>query len=128
MTIKRIYQKGKLYLLRFSFPIKSGTIKIHVIFQDDKEEPHTHPWNFKSLLLIPYKEWTSYDRNGLYLEHTFKHIPFRLLTRDMNQLHRVSLYKIFGIKIPAITIGKYGHKVQLCSFCKELGYCKTERK
>lgn len=132
MTIKKIYQEGKLYLLRFSFPIKTGTIKVHIIFQDDKEEPHTHPWNFISFLIIPYKELIvrKIEFMGdveMQFYSKYKHYPFKILERDKNQLHKVSLYRILGIKIPAITIGKYGHKTQLCSFCKELGYCKTER-
>jgi len=129
MTIKKIYQEGKLYLLRFSWPIKSGTIKLHIIFQSDNEEPHTHPWNFKSLLLIPYKEeiYIQNDKISAFKEIK-RYIPFTLVSRDKDDIHRVKLYKILGMTIPAITIGKYGHKVQLCSFCQSLGYCKTERK
>lgn len=122
MTIKRIYQNNKLYLLRLSFPIKSGTIKIHVILQDDIEDLHTHPWDYSSLLIIPYKEEFKYTKLRSHGVLTF------LRNRPNTLLHRVQLYKIFGISIPAITIGKYGHKKELCSFCKKLGYCKTERK
>jgi hypothetical protein len=42
--------------------------------------------------------------------------------------HSVELKRLFGIKIPAITIGRYSEKKQLCSLCKDLGYCKQSKK
>ena len=87
---------------------------------DDKSEPHTHPWDFKSFLILPYRE----NLDGV----NYNHFPFTLLNRSMNQKHRITLYRIFGFKIPALTIGFYGKKKQLCSFCQSLGYCKSEGK
>ena len=117
---KTILQEGMPFLRRFSLYHKKGSIKFHLMTNDDKCKPHTHPWDYMSFLKFPYKEWLG----GVQLYHH----PFSLLRRTMNQSHRITLYQMFGIKIPAFTIGNYGNKKQLCSLCQALGYCRTNGK
>jgi len=119
-----INTKGKVFLRRLSFYLKEGSIKIHFITDDDTDEPHTHPWNYKSLLIIPYRE-KLFMRTGVFVKN---HKPFKTVKRKMKMKHRVELYRILGIKIPALTIGVYSEKKQLCSLCEEAGYCKQKAK
>lgn len=118
ISFKTIKDMGLPFLNRISLYTKDGSIKIHLMVGDDKSEPHTHPWDFKSFLILPYKE----NIDGI----EYHHRPFTLLNRTMNQKHRITLYRFMGIKIPALTIGSYKKKKQLCSFCQSLGYCKSE--
>lgn len=113
---------NKVFLARLSYYFKSGkTLKFHLILRSDKDGMHTHPWNFKSLLIIPYKE--EVEGNGMR-----RYWPLKLVKRNMNEKHRVTLYKLLWlIPIPAITIGLYSEKKQLCSFCKDVGYCKKSK-
>lgn len=111
------------FIRRISFYLKKGSIKIHFITSDDNDEPHTHPWDFKSFLIIPYKETLHLHTTGKKMIE-FRHKVFTMIERDAMDNHKTSLYRIFGIKIPALTIGYYGEKKQLCSFCQALGYCK----
>lgn len=124
-TIKRTCD-SKLFLLRWSFYFRKGSLKLHVIVRDDLDTPHTHPWNYRSFLIIPYKEvLTTYDvEDGTPAKWNYKHLPLTLVTRDCKASHVTSLYSFLGWKIPAITIGWYSLKEQLCSFCQEAGYCK----
>lgn len=123
VKFKKIVKQGKVFLYRINIYIKKGSIKIHLIMNDDIGEPHKHPWDFSSFLLFgAYKEFL--DGNDL------KHKPFSLLKRDKNQIHKVTLYRIFGVKIPCITVGRYSEKKQswckgfpLCDYCKKVGYC-----
>ncbi len=131
MKIKLIRAKGKPFLLRISFYRKNGSsIKIHVMLGDDIDPvPHSHPWDFTSFLLIPYKEDIYMEKMGKFTKvKTYFHSMFTKVVRDRFLLHQTSLYSMFGIKIPAITIGKYSEKKQLCSLCTELGYCKSSKK
>lgn len=120
VKFKQIMDMGLPFLNRISLYTKNGSIKMHLMVGDDKSEPHTHPWDFKSFLLIPYRE----NLDGIELNHR----PLTLLTRTMNQKHRITLYQCMGIKIPSLTVGFYTKKKQLCSFCQSLGYCKSEGK
>lgn len=120
IKFKTIKDMGLPFLNRLSLYTEKGSIKIHLMVGDDKSEPHTHPWDFKSFLILPYKE----NLDGT----NFNHPPFSLLHRTMHQKHRITLYRLFGIKIPAFTVGLYTKKKQLCSFCQNLGYCKSEGK
>lgn len=121
---KTIRPDGKTpFLRRLSVNYKGKSLKIHWITASDNDEPHTHPWNFKSFLIIPYKEELHYkDGNGLI--GSINHPIFKVVNRTMYQLHKTKLYKVFGFEIPALTIGLYGEKKQLCSFCQSIGYCK----
>ena len=112
---------GKTFLRRTSFKFKDGSsLKVHLIVNDDLDkDEHTHPWDFKSFLLIPYKEII----NGKVV----KRRAFQVIEKLHTETHKVVLYRILGIKIPAITFGKYSEKLQLCSFCKDLGYCKQQK-
>jgi hypothetical protein len=65
------------------------------------------------------------DTTGLIFG--WKHRIFSINKKHHEQLHRVELFKVLGIKIPAITIGFYSEKLELCSFCKQLGYCKQNK-
>lgn len=123
MRFKIVRINKKVFLIRLSFAVKNGSIKIHLILRDDTEEPHMHPWNFSSFLLLgAYKEIV----DGVL----HKHWPFTLIRRKCNQRHQVILYRIFGLRIPCLTIGKYTKKIQpwcehktLCDGCQKLGYC-----
>lgn len=120
VRFKQVMDMGLPFLNRISVYTKNGSIKVHLMVGDDKSQPHTHPWDFKSFLILPYKE----NLDGI----DYNHAPFTLLKRTMNQRHRITLYRCFGVNIPALTIGLYTKKKQLCSFCQHLGYCKSEGK
>lgn len=120
IKFKKIVQDGIPFLRRLSIYTKTGSIKFHLMTRDDTCRPHTHPWNYVSFLILPYKEWL----DGVQLCHH----PFSLLSRTMNQRHRITLYNLWGVRIPAFTIGNYGQKKQLCSLCQSLGYCRTTGK
>ncbi|QTE23290.1 hypothetical protein [Polaribacter cellanae] len=123
VKFKVIKQKERVFLIRISIPIKKGSIKIHLILNDDLDIPHKHPWNFKSFLVFgAYKEWV----DGIQ----YKHKPFSIINRNVNQKHQVILYRFAGKKIPCITIGMYTKKIQpwceksnLCDHCLPLGQC-----
>ena len=119
VKFKTIRSQGKAFIRRLSFYKKDGTtIKAHLITDDDNDkEEHSHPWDFKSTLLIPYKEIV----NG----EEVRHYMLETVERKHFETHKVKLYRVFGIRIPAITIGVYGKKKVLCNFCKSLGYCRT---
>ena len=126
-------QKGWLY--RLSFYLKNGSIKIHLIVGDDKDEPHTHPWDFTSFLILPYKEeviqYMGLKPGEVGLSDVtigYRHKMFSIVRRTHDQYHRTRLYRFMGIPIPALTIGRYSKKHTLCSFCKDLGYCKQTGK
>ncbi len=113
-------QGGKVFLCRFSVYFPKGSLKLHLILKDDSGAPHSHPWTFWSLLLIPYAEYVE----GVMLDHVW----LEVVHRRAEQFHSVRLYRIFGVRIPALTIGWYGQKVRLCSLCTELGYCRAAKR
>lgn len=123
MKLKFIRRNGKLFLIRLSIPIKNGSIKVHLLLNDDTEDPHKHPWNFNSLLFLgAYKEIV----NG----KLYRHLPFTIVRRKNYERHQVILYRLGGMKIPCITIGKYSKKLEpwcekktLCNVCEKHGYC-----
>lgn len=127
---KTIRSGGSSFIHRLSFYTKTGSIKINLIVDDDKDAPHTHPWDFTSLLIIPYQEfvWREGDAAplgpGMYEE---RHRMFSVVRHHHKDRHRVKLYRFLGIPIPALTIGSYSKKLTLCSFCESLGYCKEQR-
>ena len=130
---KIINKQGKVFMRRLSFYLKNGsTIKLHIITEDDSDEPHDHPWDFESFLIIPYIERIFFSKNKGGQEFSFispkKHLPFTTIKRGMDMRHKTELYRFLGFKIPAITIGFYGPKKKLCSLCTELGYCKESKK
>lgn len=120
---KIIKKKGKIFLHRLSLPTPKGSIKIHLILNDDLEYAHIHPWKFTSLLLVgAYKE----EVNGKIV----KHWPLSIVRNDLDRRHKVLLYRLFGIPIPCLTIGIYSKKLQrwcehkqLCDGCKPHGQC-----
>lgn len=120
---KTITNKGKTFLYRFSIPFARHSIKFHLIVDDDVGEPHLHPWSFTSFLLLgAYKEIV-HDRE-------LRHLPFSLVRYDLRKRHKVVLYRIFGYRIPCVTVGIYSKKAQpwcdrneLCDLCGPLGYC-----
>lgn len=123
MKFKVIRRGKKIFLFRLSFPTKTGSIKIHLILSDDTDHPHMHPWDFKSFLLLgAYKEIVD--------NKSHRHWPFAIVKRKSTEHHQVFLYKVFGVRIPCLTIGKYTKKIQpwcehksLCTYCQKLGYC-----
>ncbi len=118
MKYKEIIQgNGRLFIKRLSFYLKKGSLKIHLIVNDDCDEAHSHPWDFKSFILFGgYKEECEGSIN--------KYRIFSVNRKLHHQKHKTSLFRFFGFKVPAVTIGFYSKKLQLCSFCQELGYCK----
>jgi hypothetical protein len=120
---KIITQQGRVFLFRFSFPFSGGSIKLHLIVNDDSGPEHRHPWRFSSFLLF-----------GAYREQVdgkiVNHWPLRLVQYELTKEHKVILYRFFGIKLPCLTVGRYTEKVQpwcraksLCDRCKPLGVC-----
>jgi hypothetical protein len=120
---KTIVKRGKVFLHRLSLPFRDGSIKVHLILNDDVGDPHIHPWEFTSFLLL-----------GAYREEvgnqTTNHWPLSVVRTPRNKRHRVILYRLFGFKVPCLTIGRYGPKIQewceqaeLCDFCKPHGKC-----
>lgn len=119
------------FIKRLTFYLKNGSIKIHLILSDDEDAPHTHPWNFTSFLIIPYKERIYEKFDGIEKRMAVRlnlYYPLSINKKECNIYHKTQLYRIFGIKIPALTIGWYSNKIQLCSFCQDLGYCKEQKK
>ena len=127
MKFKTIRKGGTVFLHRVNLYIKKGSIKIHLIMDDDKEDAHMHPWDFNSFLFLgAYKEIVD--------GKLFKHLPFTLVRRKCTEKHQVKLYRIFGLKIPCLTIGRYSEKKQqwceakkLCDFCSTVGYCVDKK-
>ncbi len=124
---KNIKNNGKTFLLRFSKNCKVGSIKLHIILDDDVK-PHTHPWDFKSIILFGGYNETTYNPIYDFYKITTTYGWLSINEKQMNVEHLVRLRRLFGIKIPCITIGRYGEKKQLCSLCQELGYCKSQKK
>ena len=127
MKIKRITSQGKTFLFRFSQTTRKGSVKLHVIVGDDLDPPHKHPWNFSTFLLLgAYKEWVNGEK--------LKHRPFTVVKRSSKDHHKVSLYRVFGVKIPCVTVGFYSQKIEpwcngspLCDSCQKAGYCADKK-
>lgn len=115
MRGKLVWTLGKPFIYRLS----TQHHKLHLIVNDDLDGFHTHPWDFKSLILFGgYVETLS---DGTVQKYSMFSINRKVAT----QSHQIRLFRICGIKIPTLTVGWYGPKTQLCSFCQELGYCKS---
>lgn len=111
-----------IFLIRLSKKLRLSSLKLHLILNDDIK-PHTHPWDFKSLILFGgYNETITGDSP---ITKTFGFLSLNI--KRMNTEHLLKLRRFLGIKIPTITIGIYGEKKQLCSLCKDLGYCKSRK-
>lgn len=121
IKFKTICSNSNSFIKRLSLYFKNGSIKLHLILSDDKDAPHSHPWNFTSIILFGgYVEQVVMDDN--IQENKFRFLSIN--KKQYFQKHKLSLRRICGIKIPCITLGWYSHKIQLCSFCTEIGYCK----
>lgn len=117
MKFKTIKTKKTIpFIKRLSFYKKDGSsYKFHLILNDDLDEPHDHPWDFSSIILF-----------GGYVE---ENITYGWLDVNMKfhfQKHKIRLRRFLGFKVPTITFGIYSEKKQLCSFCKEAGYCLSK--
>jgi len=123
MQVKRktIFSQGKPFIKRLSVYLQDkSSFKLHLILNDDLDEPHTHPWDFTSLILFGgYTE----ESNGQKKKYGF----LRKNVKLHHESHKITLFRVLGFKIPTITIGKYSKKLQLCSFCQQLGYCKMQK-
>lgn len=128
IKFKRITQDEDVFLYRVSLKFRQGTSwKLHIIVGDDKGEPHQHPWNFTSFLLLgAYKE--------LVEEKMIRRWPFQIVKNECTEKHKVLLYRLLGYKIPCVTVGKYSEKIQpwcerskLCDMCKSFGYCLDKK-
>ena len=123
MKFKIITRGGRIFLIRISIPTTRGSIKVHLILSDDKENPHMHPWNYVSFLLLgAYKEIVDGKLK--------KHLPFTVVRRRANERHQVILYRLFGVGLPCLSIGVYSRKLQrwceretLCDHCQGVGRC-----
>lgn len=126
MKIKFVKHNRRTFLIRFSFPLRIGSFKVHLILDDDQGGEHTHPWDFKSFLFL-----------GAYKEHIngriIKHLPFEIVRRNCKESHTVELYKILGFKLPCVTMGYYSEKKEpwckrkMCENCESLGYCMDKK-
>jgi len=120
---KIITQDGRVFLFRLSFPLSDGSMKLHLIVNDDSGPEHRHPWRFSSFLLFgAYKEQVD--------NKVVNHWPLSLVHYEIAKEHKVILYRLFGFKLPCLTVGRYTEKVQpwcraksLCDRCKPLGVC-----
>ncbi len=125
MTFKNITNNSRTFLYRLSYNLKKGSIKLHIILNDDIT-PHSHPWDFQSIILFGGYNETIWPKAIKSIDHkTYRFLSIN--KKDKNIYHLVRLRRIFGIKIPCITIGLYSEKKQLCSLCQELGYCKSKK-
>jgi uncharacterized protein len=124
LRFKVIRKQGRVFLYRLSWRTRDGgSVKIHLIVNDDLEAAHKHPWNFTSFpVLGAYKE----EVDGV----TVAHRPLTAIRRQVNERHRVILYRVFGRPLPCLTVGRYSPKLQpwcehqnLCDFCTPLGEC-----
>ena len=123
------------FLIRWSKKCKSGgSWKLHLILNDDVTS-HTHPWDFTSFILFGgyvERSLNIYESNSDWIQcdgYSYKEYGWLSINRKkMNVEHQITLRRLFGFKIPAVTIGYYGPKKQLCSLCKEQGYCNTTGK
>lgn len=130
---KTITSGGKPFIKRLSLYLPKGSIKLHLLLDDDKDDDfsggHTHPWDFTSFILFGgYEEYTlrfSNNPNGQF--NTEKFYMFSLNRKKAEVKHKIKLFRLFGFKIPCITIGYYSDKKQLCSLCQELGYCRSNK-
>jgi hypothetical protein len=120
---KAITNNGRAFLYRLSFPFRYHSIKFHLIVNDDVGEPHIHPWQFTTFLLLgAYKEMVS--------GRQVRHLPLSLVRYGVNKRHKVKLYRVLGFKIPCLTVGVYSKKIQpwcerkeLCDLCAPTGRC-----
>lgn len=163
VKFKIIRQGKRIFIFRLSINFRKGSLKFHLIWNDDVGLPHSHPWHYSSFLFLgAYKEelfdapWkvgflnhpfqvgdrisTSEILNGIVIEakptectvlpaiRIKRNRMWSLIKKKCDEYHLIRLYRIFGIKIPALTIGWYGKKKKLCSLCTELGYCRTTGK
>ena len=120
---KAITNNGRTFLYRISLPFRTCSIKFHFIVDDDVGDPHIHPWRFTTFLLLgAYKEIVG--------SQEIRHAPFSLIRYDIDKRHKVVLYRLFGYKIPCLTIGIYTKKIQpwcerehLCDLCAPIGHC-----
>jgi hypothetical protein len=133
---KTICNNDKPFLRRLSIYFGKKSLKFHWITDDDVK-PHTHPWDFTSIIIFGgYNERTligvrpppqDYMKELVYpFSVYFRTTVYGWLSKnkkEANQEHLVELRRLFGIKIPALTVGWYGEKKQLCSLCQEAGYC-----
>ena len=117
LKFKLIKTLGKIpFLRRLSFYFKDGSsFKIHLITHDDLDEPHSHPWDFSSLIIFGgyYEGKTLYGVGDVNIK--FHH-----------QYHQIRLRRFLGFIVPTLTVGFYSEKKQLCSFCQEAGYCLSK--
>jgi len=123
---KKILKTDRLFLHRLSFKLADGSsIKFHLIVNDDLDGSHVHPWDFTSFMLIgSYKEVLT---DG----SVRKNRPLTLVRHRAEERHEVLLYRLFGRRIPCLTVGRYGVKRQrwceregtLCDFCKPNHEC-----
>lgn len=126
MRFKNIKNNGITFLYRLSCNLKKGSIKIHLIVDDDVSY-HSHPWDFNSIILFGgYREMSYTSVNYMDLENK-EYGWLSINKKQMNAYHKITLRRLFGKKIPALTVGIYGEKKQLCSLCQELGYCKSQK-
>src|SRR5690606_7794214 len=100
MNIKNIFPlileiKSKLGILHFRrwriFSCKCFSIFLHEILQPDQDGyPHTHPWNFYSLILWgSYLEKLETKNSSLQILHT----PLSFYKRTENQFHQIEKVK-----------------------------------
>lgn len=117
LKFKTIRTLGKLpFLRRLSIYLNNGnSIKIHLITEDDLDEPHDHPWDFSSFIVF-----------GGYWEGTTLYRTGDVNVKFHHQKHKIKLRRLLGYKVPTLTIGIYSEKKQLCSFCREAGYCLSK--
>lgn len=116
ITTKLVLSGGEPFIFRISLNFKKGSIKLHLIVNDDQDGLHTHPWDFTSFILF-----------GGYFEETSNSCQnynmFSINRKKYNEQHCIKLKRFLSFKIPTLTIGRYSKKFALCSHCQPYGYC-----
>lgn len=133
---KNITINNITFLHHISIYFKSFSIKLHLILTDDD---NTHPWDFKSLILfggyrernrtpsyLPVEEYRKEFHNPFSYYFTDRTYGWLSINRkECENEHHIILRTFLGYKVPTLTIGIYSNKKQLCSLCKDIGYCKS---
>jgi hypothetical protein len=131
LKLKIIRRDNKIFIIRITLYIISGSLKCHIILRDDPEKPHSHPWNFTSWLFLgayreilytPMGQFTGRFQGiftGLDDKHVIEYIdhhPFKVIKRTCTELHKIELYRVFGRCIQCNTLGYYTDKKQSWDF------------
>ena len=126
IKFKKIHEQGELFLCRLSIQFNQRSLKFHLILNDDSRF-HSHPWDFKSLILFGgYQELIEDVEDEAYHWEYYNFLDVNKKAAEVR--HLIRLNRLWGFKVPTLTVGLYGEKKRLCSLYEALGYCQTNAK